>query len=495
MHGADAHTRRGPSARFGPGVNVLAVDQGTSATKALVIADDGTVLGAAECPVHPSATGDGAVEQDPAELLASVVAAGRAALTRAGVVVHAVGLANQGETVLVWDRVTGEPLTTALSWQDRRAASVTDDLDGDRGRLAAISGLPLDPYFSAPKMAWLRRNRTGEGVVTTTDAWLLHALTGRFVTDVTTASRSMVLDLDGRSWSDEALAIFGLDGEDLPEVVGCTGTFGTTAAFGPNLPVTGLAVDQQAALVGEGCLAPGEAKCTYGTGAFLLVTTGPHPRRSTHGLSASVAFDVPGSTAYCLDGQSYTAGAAVSWLIGMGLLARADELDAVAGSVADAGGVTMVPALAGLGAPYWRPSATGTLEGLGLHTSPAHVVRATLEGLAAQVAVLAAAAADDLGGPLVELRVDGGLTRSAFLMQHQADLLQVPVEVFASPHATALGVAALARIGLDDGRTLGGPRPEPAARYEPRLGAERAAELLGRFTAAADRAVAASDGG
>jgi glycerol kinase len=475
-------------------VNVLAVDQGTSATKALVIDDGGRVLGAAECPVHPSATGDGAVEQDPAELLASVVAAGRAALARAGAVVHAVGLANQGETVLVWDRGTGEPLTTALSWQDRRAASVTDGLEEHRERLGAITGLPLDPYFSAPKMAWLRRNRTTEGVVTTTDSWLLHALTGRFVTDVTTASRSMVLDLERRAWSDEALAVFGLDGAELPEVVPCAGSFGTTAAFGPNLPVTGLAVDQQAALVGEGCLAAGEAKCTYGTGAFLLVTTGALARRSTHGLSASVAWDVPGSAAYCLDGQSYTAGAAVSWLVAMGLLARAEDLDAVAGSVDGTGGVTMVPALAGLGAPYWRPAATGTLEGLGLHTSPAHVVRATLEGLAAQVAVLAAAAADDLGGPLVELRVDGGLTRSTFLMQHQADLLQVPVEVFASPHATALGVADLARTGLDDRRRLGGPRPEPAARYEPRMAATGAAELLARFTAAADRAIAASDG-
>jgi len=473
-------------------VNVLAVDQGTSGTKALVVGPDGDVLGLAECPVHPSATGDGAVEQDPAELLASVMAAGRAAVANAGVVVHAVGLANQGETVLAWDPVTGEPLTTALSWQDRRATSVTDGLEAHRDRLGALTGLPLDPYFSAPKMAWLRRNRTTAGVVTTTDTWLVHALTGCFVTDVTTASRSLLLDLDRRDWSDEAAAIFGLDSADLPEVTGCAGDFGTTAAFGPQLPLTGLAVDQQAALVGEGCLAAGEAKCTYGTGAFLLVTTGPDARRSAHGLSASVAWDVPGSVAYCLDGQSYTAGAAVSWLVAMGLLTAADDLDAVATSVADAGGVTMVPALAGLGAPYWRPSATGTLEGLGLHTTPAHVVRATLEGLAAQVAVLARAAADDLGGPLVELRVDGGLTRSAFLMQHQADLLQVPVEVFASPHATALGVAALARTGLDPTVGLDGPRPEPAARYEPRLGADAAAEALGRFAAAADRAIDAS---
>jgi glycerol kinase len=476
-------------------VNILAIDQGTSATKALVVGDDGAVLGLAEYPVHPAAGGGGAVEQDPAELLASVLAAGRAAIAQSGVVVHGIGLANQGETVLAWDRPSGRPLTAALSWQDRRAVSVTDDLVVHRQRLGAISGLPLDPYFSAPKLAWLRRNRTIEGVVTTSDTWLIHALTGEFVTDVTTASRSMVLDLDTRTWSHEAAGIFGLDADDLPDVVGCASPVGTTAAFGPVLPVTGLAVDQQAALVGEACLATGQAKCTYGTGAFLLVTTGTTARRSTHGLSASVAWDVPGSVAYCLDGQSYTAGAAVSWLVSMGLLRAAEDLDAVAGSVPDSSGVTMVPGLAGLGAPYWCPSAAGTLEGLDLHTSPAHIVRAALEGLAAQVALLAEAAADDLGGPLVELRVDGGLTRSVFLMQHQADMLQVPVEVFASPHATASGVATLARLGLDGtGAALEVPIPAPAARYEPQMGVDEAADRLARFRAAVERAVAASDG-
>jgi glycerol kinase len=476
-------------------VNILAIDQGTSATKALVVGDDGAVLGLAEYPVHPAAGGGGAVEQDPAELLESVLAAGRAAIAQSGVVVHGIGLANQGETVLAWDRPSGRPLTAALSWQDRRAVSVTNDLVVHRQRLGAISGLPLDPYFSAPKLAWLRRNRTIEGVVTTSDTWLIHALTGEFVTDVTTASRSMVLDLDTRTWSREAAGIFGLDADDLPDVVGCASPVGTTAAFGPVLPVTGLAVDQQAALVGEACLATGQAKCTYGTGAFLLVTTGTTARRSTHGLSASVAWDVPGSVAYCLDGQSYTAGAAVSWLVSMGLLRAAEDLDAVAGSVPDSSGVTMVPGLAGLGAPYWCPSAAGTLEGLDLHTSPAHIVRAALEGLAAQVALLAEAAADDLGGPLVELRVDGGLTRSVFLMQHQADMLQVPVEVFASPHATASGVATLARLGLDGtGAALEVPIPAPAARYEPQMGVDEAADRLARFRAAVERAVAASDG-
>ena len=231
-------------------------------------------------PCAAVASGNGAVEQEPAELLASVLAAGRAAVARAGALFMPWGLANQGETVLAWDRATGEPLTTALSWQDRRADEHHEG-PGRAGRQAGeLTGLPLDPYFSAPKLTWLRQNRTTDGVVTTTDTWMVHALTGRYVTDVTTASRSMVLDLDTAGWSEEAAGIFGLDAGRLPDVVGCAGDPGSTTAFGPPTPLTGLAVDQQAALVGEGCLAAGEAKCTYGTGAFLLVTTGP-ARRST----------------------------------------------------------------------------------------------------------------------------------------------------------------------------------------------------------------------
>ncbi len=477
-------------------MNVLAIDQGTSATKALVVSDAGDVLGSAVRPVHPAALAGGAVEQDPAELLASVVAAGRVALEASGASVGAVGLANQGETVLAWDPTTGRPLTTAISWQDRRATGVAGRLAPHAERLMALTGLPLDPYFSAPKMAWLREERTREGIVTTSDSWLLHQLAGVNVTDATTASRSLLLDLDGRHWSAEACGLFDLDPSLLPDVVDCAGTVGETAAFGGSLPITGLAVDQQAALVGERCLLPGEGKCTFGTGAFLLVTAGPEPRRSSHGLSASVAWQVPGSVAYCLDGQSFTAGAAVGWLTRMGVLDSAGHLDAVASSVPDAGGLVLVPALAGLGAPWWRPAATGTVEGLGLHTEPAHLVRAMVEGLAAQVALLARAAADDLGQPLLTLRVDGGLTRSTVLMQHQADLLQIPVEVFGSPDATALGVAALARLGAAPGTGLDGAPLAPGERFEPVMAADEAAERLARFEGAARRAIEASgDGG
>jgi glycerol kinase len=469
-------------------MRVLALDQGTSATKAVVFGEDGTVLSSVEAAVTPQAVAGGGVEQDPEQLWESVCRAGSEAVARAGGGVAAVGFANQGETVLAWDRRTGQPLSAAVSWQDRRAASVCADLAEDAARLTRITGLPLDPYFAAPKMAWLRRQGTREGVVTTSDAWLVHRLTGAFVTDVTTASRTLLLDLERRTWSEDACALFGLGASELPTVVGCAEEIGCTDAFGPTLALTGLSVDQQAALIGEHCLEPGDSKCTYGTGAFLLANAGPQPFISSAGLSVSVAWQVGDSAAYCIDGQVYAAGAAIAWLVRWGFLARPEDLDAVAGSVPDAGGVTVVPALTGLGAPWWQPDALASIEGIGPGTQPAHVVRATVEGLAGQVALLARAAAADLGRPLARLRVDGGLTRSRLLMQTQADLLGVPVEVASSPHATAAGVGALARLGAEPGQTLDavlGPTKAPTG-YEPTIPAAQAAERLAGF----ERAVA-----
>jgi glycerol kinase len=299
-----------------------------------------------------------------------------------------------------------------------------------------------------------------------------------------------LLDLDATDWSEEACAAFGVDRGDLPDVVDCAGEIGTTTAFGNRVPVTGLAVDQQAALFAQGCFAPGEAKCTYGTGAFLLATVGSTAVRSTAGLAASVAWRLAGEATYCLDGQAYTAGAAVGWLAEVGLLDSPDDLDRLGGAVPDSGGVVFVPALAGLGAPHWRPLARGALTGLTLATTREHLVRAVVEGLAAQVAVLAAAVAADLGRPLQCLRVDGGLTRSRLLLQVQADLLQVPVERHASADATALGVGALARLGAGDAGSLReavGP-VAPVERVEPRIGADEAAERLARFEAAVEAA-------
>jgi glycerol kinase len=473
-------------------VNILALDQGTSATKALVVSRERGVLGEAEVPVHPVAVGDGGVEQDPEEIWTSVLSAGRAALARAGEAVDAIGLANQGETVLAWERATGRPLAPALSWQDRRAMAVCERLR-DRGeRLQKLTGLPLDPYFAAPKIAWLREHVTHSGVVTTSDTWLLHRLTGAFVTDAATASRTLLLDLDRVGWSAEACGAFGVDPAALPAVVGCAERVGETTAFGGHVPVTGLAVDQQAALFAETCLGPGEAKCTYGTGAFLLATVGLAPRRSRAGLVGCVAWRLGGETTYCLDGQVYTVGAALSWLQRIGLLEDAADVDRSAGAVASACGVVFVPALAGLAAPFWKPAARGAFVGLGLASGRAHLVRAVIDGIAAQVAWLARAVAADLGGPLARLRADGGLSRSRVLMQTQADLSQLPVEVYPSPHATALGVAALARLGGGEARTAAEAVGDwsPAATYEPRIGPGEAEERLACWRRAAEAAAA-----
>jgi glycerol kinase len=437
-------------------VNVLAIDQGTSATKALLVGPGNEVLGSAEVPVRTVAVDGDGVEADPEELWRSVVAAGTQALDDARAPAHAIALANQGETVLAWDPATGKPLTRAIVWQDRRAATVCERLADQAEHLTSISGLPLDPYFAAPKMTWLREHLTTDGVVTTTDTWLLRRLGAEYVTDAATASRTMLLDLDTTTWSEPACTAFGVDPETLPRVADCAQVVGETTAFGPRpLPVAGIAVDQQAALLAQGCRNPGDAKCTYGTGAFLLVTTGAKAAgsravRSNAGLSASVAWRLAGRATYCLDGQVYTAGSALRWLTSIGVLRSPAELDAVGATVPDSGGVVFVPALAGLGAPHWAPNARGVLTGLQLSTERGHIARAVAEGIAASVAELARAAAADLGAPLTALRVDGGLTRSRLLLQAQADLLGIPVLVCRTPHATALGAAALARLGAGE---------------------------------------------
>jgi glycerol kinase len=474
-------------------VNILAIDQGTSATKAVLAGPGNEVLGSAEIPVAVRAFGD-AVEADPEDLYRSVVEAGLAALDTARDRADAVALANQGETVLAWDRRTGRPLSPAIVWQDRRSAVVCDRLAPDAAWLTEVTGLPLDPYFAAPKMTWLRENRTAEGVATTTDTWLLARLGADYVTDATTASRTLLLDLDAADWSERACEAFGIDPSALPRVVDCAGPAGETGEFGPAVPVTGLAVDQQAALVAEHCLEAGQAKCTFGTGAFLLATTGETAVRSSAGLAASVAWQLGGAPAYCLDGQVYTAGAAIGWLTQLGLLREAAEIDAVAGSVPDTAGVTFVPALAGLAAPHWRPSARGAFTGLSLAATRAHLVRAVVDGLAASVALLAASVGHDLGTGLSSLRVDGGLTRSATLLQAQADFLQIPVEVYRTADATALGVAALARVGGGEcdalSAAVGPVRAETV--FEPQMSPEEASERVAAFDAIVRQVITAT---
>jgi glycerol kinase len=466
-------------------MNILAIDQGTSATKALVVGPDGRVLGEGTAPVTPRASTGGAVEQDPQELLESIVKAGNDALRAAEETVAAVGIGNQGETVLHWDLDTGRPLSPALSWQDRRAVEITRELAGHADRLVELTGLPLDPYFAAPKMTWLRRRVGDGGVVTTVDAWLNHQLARSFVTDAATASRTMLLDLERAEWSEEACTLFELDPTAQPKVVDCAAVIGETQAFGESLPVTGLVVDQQGALFAESCFAPGEAKCTYGTGAFILATAGHAVPDSKSRLAACVAWRLDGLTTYCLDGQVYSAGSAVSWLEQLGLIASAADVDAVGSAGGD--GAIFVPGLAGLAAPFWAPEAQGGWVGLSLATTREDLVRAVAWGIAAQVAALAQAIEEDLGRPLERLRVDGGLTRSRILMQAQADLLQAPVELYPSADATALGVGAFARLGCGAATTPAEAVGSwtPSAVFEPRMSADEAGERLARFHAAA----------
>jgi len=462
-------------------VTVLAIDQGTSATKALVVADDGEVLSLAEAPITVVAGGDGAVELDPEELWAGVVASATEALAVAGNPrLKAIGLANQGETVLALDRATGTPVGQAIVWQDRRSESICERLREHAPFLAEHTGLELDPYFVAPKVVWLRERVGDELTITTTDTWMLHRLCGAFTTDVATAGRSLLLDLDTGSWSDRACEIFGIDPAGLPTVVGNAEPLGETSLFGGSVPVTGTCVDQQAALYAEHCRSAGEAKCTYGTGAFMLACTGDKPTRSSNGLVGCPAWRIDDQLTYCLDGQVYTVGAVVTWLIAMGVMSEPADLDRLGATVDDTGGVTFVPALAGLAAPYWKPQARAAFTGLTMSTERGHLVRSAIEGIAAQVALLAHAAGRDLGSPLTTLRVDGGLTRSNLLLQAQADLLQAPVEVYPSPHATALGVAAFADLGAGESSLdqAGSQARRPDVVIEPEIGAEEAEERL-----------------
>jgi glycerol kinase len=317
------------------------------------------------------------------------------------------------------------------------------------------------------------------------DAWLNQRLTGAFVTDAATASRTLLLDLESTTWSEEACELFELDPAGQPEIVDCDAAIGETDAFGETLPVTGLAVDQQAALFAESCFEAGEAKCTYGTGAFILATAGDQVPRSRSRLAACVAWRLGGTTTYCLDGQVYSAGSAVSWLEQLAFIGGPADLDAVGAEGGEE--AVFVPSLAGLGAPFWSPEARGGWLGLSLATRRDDLVRAVVWGIAAQVASLARAMGDDMGRPLERLRVDGGLTRSSALMQAQADLLQAPVELYPSADATALGVGALARLGKGTAQTPAEAVGNwaPAAVFDPQMARDEAEERLARWEAAA----------
>ena len=460
---------------------IVAIDQGTSGTKALVIGDSGEVLSRGYAHLEIQHGAPGVSECAAEDLWQSIVKAVQQALAGCTEKITAVGLANQGESILAWDKNNGAALSQVIIWQDSRSASLCDERRAHSDLILAKSGLALDPYFVAPKMVWLR-DRVPTGVITTTDTWIIARLTGKFVTDVSTASRTLLFDLHTRSWSTELADIWGLDIADLPELINNDVVIGEICH--PDLEelrgvlLAGAMVDQPAALLAENCFAPGQAKCTYGTGAFLLTNIGAAPKISAHGLATSLAWNIRGESAYYLDGQVFTAATAVQWLVDNDLLASAEAID----SLPDARGVMAAPGFAGYGAPLWKPHATASIAGLTLSHGKGEIARAMVDGIAAQVADLLGAIAAD-GVAVKELRVDGGLTQSHTLMQMQADLAQVNIEVYPHPDATAMGVANLAAMATNSALNLGdfASTWRPSERYSPTWSADRAQSYLTKW--------------
>jgi glycerol kinase len=470
--------------------HVLALDQGTTGSTALVIDPDGRVLsrGYAELPQYfPQ---PGWVEHDPEEIWSTVERAARAALGEArlaGADITAVGITNQRETTIVWDRTTGRPIHRAIVWQCRRTAPMCDRLraDGVESLVRAKTGLVLDAYFSGTKICWLldevagarARAERGDLAFGTVDAWLIWKLTGGGVhaTDATNASRTLCLDLRTGDWDDEMLDILRVPRRVLPAVSPSSGVLGETVDLGwlpRGVPIAGVAGDQQAALFGQACLTPGAAKNTYGTGCFMLLNTGPAPVASSHGLVTTIAWRIGGRTTYALEGSVFIAGAAIQWLRdGLGILKDVAESQALAESVPDTGGVYFVPAFVGLGAPHWDMYARGTLFGLTRGTTRAHLARAALESIAFQSRDVLEAMAADAALAVEGLRVDGGAAANDFLCQFQADLLNVAVLRPRVIETTALGAAYLAGLGAGVWRSTDevAGRWALERRFEPRL--------------------------
>jgi glycerol kinase len=500
----------GPPGRGGAGAPamplLLALDQGTTSSRALVFDESGTVRALAQRELRQIYPHPGWVEHDPLEIWRSQLEVARAALALGGVgaaEIAALGITNQRETVVLWERASGRPLANALVWQDRRTAGACGRLrrGGLEPMLAARTGLRLDPYFSATKVAWLLDNlpgaraRAGRGELAfgTVDSWLLWNLTGGrlHATDLTNASRTLLCALPSGGWDAELLDCFAVPRELLPEIRPSSGFLAETdpTLFGAAIPISGIAGDQQAALFGQDCTRPGMVKNTYGTGAFLLMNTGQEPVASARGLLTSPAWQLGGRRPdYALEGSVFIAGAAVQWLRdGLGLLRSAAEVEELAASVPDAGGLVLVPAFTGLGAPHWDPYARGALLGISRGTTAAHLARATLEGIAFQVADVLAAMAADSGISPAELRVDGGAAANDLLLQLQADLAGIPVARPRLLETTAWGAARLAAWGVG----IHGAREWQAERvFIPALAPERAAARRARWQRAVERAKA-----
>ncbi|MES2056629.1 MAG: glycerol kinase [Pseudomonadota bacterium] len=472
---------------------LLVIDEGTTSTRAMLFQPDGKCLATKAEELRQSYPEPGRVEHDAAEIWTKTLAAARTVIEQAGGAerIAAIGITNQRETVVFWDRESGEPLAPAIVWQDRRTAAMCRDLReaGHEPAVQAKTGLLLDPYFSGSKIGWAMENwpqlkEAGSRLaIGTIESWLIWKLTGGVhITDATNASRTALMAIGSGHWDDGLIELFGAPRKALPEIVDCAGQFGETTLFGAAIPICGIAGDQQAATIGQSCLEPGETKATFGTGAFVLTQAGPIPPTSRNRLLSTIVWQLGGRRSYALEGSVFVAGSLIKWLRDeIGLIGTAAETEALARSVPDNGGAYLVPALSGLGAPWWQPEARGTLSGLSFSTTKAHIVRAALEAMAHQAHDLKTAFAAD-GVDWQSVRIDGGMVANNWMAQDMADILNLTVERPKFAETTALGAAMLAGVGcgifagLEEASVMRGT----VETFEPAIDADaRAARLAG----------------
>src|SRR5690349_5756070 len=485
---------------------ILALDQGTTSSRAIIFDEAGSIRGSAQQEFRQFFPQPGWVEHDATEIWATQSGVMHEALAKAGVTardVAAIGITNQRETTVVWERATGRPLANAIVWQDRRTAPLCDELrtSGKAMLIAEKTGLVIDAYFSGTKLKWLldnvpgarERALRGELAFGTIDSWLIFQLTGgaAHVTDASNASRTLLFDIRRGEWDDELLGLLDVPRSVLPQVVASSGVCAETLLDGVSVPIAGIAGDQQAALFGQACLAPGLAKNTYGTGCFLLINTGHEAVASRNNLVTTVAWKRGDALDYALEGSVFIGGAVVQWLRdGLQIIRSATEVEALAASVPDGGGVYFVPAFAGLGAPHWDAYARGSIFGLTRGATGGHIARAALESIAYQSAELVRAMESDADIRLSELRVDGGATANNLLMQFQADILGVPVIRPKVAETTALGAAYLAGLAVGYWRDPGdiAANWQAERRFEPAMSRDKAASLMADWSKAVERA-------
>jgi glycerol kinase len=476
---------------------ILAIDQGTTGTTCLVFDEKGKVAGRAYSEFEQHFPRPGWVEHDAAEIWDVTRRVGAEAIADAGVEgadLTAIGITNQRETVVGWDRDSGEPIGPALVWQDRRTAGRCDELRqaDHEGLVRERTGLVIDPYFSGTKIEWMLRNVEGadSAAFGTIDSWLVFKLTGRHVSDLSNCSRTMLFDIRRLTWDPELCELLGVDPGQLPEPAGSCEVYGETSEFGGQVPVAGIAGDQQAALFGQACYEPGSAKNTYGTGSFVLLNTGDDAPEPGDGLLTTVAWGLPDRTEYALEAAVFVTGAAIQWLRdGLGIIEQAAESEQLAASLDENDGVYFVPALTGLGSPHWDPYARGTIVGLTRGSGRAHLARAALEAIAYQTVDAVRAQEAASGNKLELLKADGGAVANSWLMQFQADVLGAPVVVPEIAETTALGAAYLAGIATGLWTQAGvGEMWREAARYEPRMSEDQRQGLLEDWGRAVERA-------